>query len=329
MVRAATSARPQIVAQILRLGLVLLTPLGLLGCSTLSRQIAERREACSSYCDRARAAKDEGYPDQADLLLNEAVRQRPDDLETRRQLAESLWDCGRQRDSLIEFRELAELHPRDARIHQRLAVIYWTLDQSDLAARHAERALRLDPHSADALLVKARTEVARGDLDTAVATYIRLSRDAPDLVTAKLELAEVHVQRGYAHQACAVLRDVLSNPALSAELKAETEWKLGLTFASADRWTEAASHLENAITGRTSTAADWQFLVTAKALAGQDASSIQPKAVMASENRSSESAVWTGLRDRLAARGEMLVHSSGPPHVVRAEFTRNAPTTSQ
>ena len=313
-----------------RLGIVALTGMGMFGCSIVRRQIAERRESCDAYCKRAREAKNEGYPDQADLLLNEAVRQRPDDLETRRHLAESLWECGRQRDALLEYRELAEKHPRDARIHQRLAMIYWTLGQSDLAARHAESALRLDPHSADALLIKARAEVAREDLDSAVATYIRLSKTAPELMTAKLELAEVHVQRGYSHQACAVLRDVMSQPSLPAELKAETEWKLGLTFAAADRWSEAANYLGFAIDQRNSTAADRQFLVLAKTLAGQDATTVQSKTVTASAKLAgdSESPVWTGLRDRLAARGEILVHGGNPNQgqspVVRAEFSRSA-----
>ena len=313
-----------------RAGIVVLTGMVLPGCSTVRKHIAERRETCDAYCKRARAAKNEGYADQADLLLNEAVRQRPDDLETRRHLAESLWECGRQRDALLEYRELTEKHPRDARLHQRLAMIYWTLGQSDLAARHAESALRLDPHSVDALLIKARAEAAREDFDAAVATYIRLTKAAPDLATAKLELAEVHVQRGYSHQACAVLRDVISQPSLSAELKAETEWKLGLTFAAADRWSEAANHLGLAIERRNSTSADWQFLMTAKLLAGQDASSLQPKAITASAKLTgdAESSVWTGLRDRLAARGEILVHggtpTQGPSPVVRAEFTRSA-----
>lgn len=318
-----------------RAGIVVLTGMGLSGCSTFRKQIAERRETCDAYCKRARAAKNEGYPDQADLLLNEAVRQRPDDLETRRHLAESLWECGRQRDALLEYRELAEKHPRDARIHQRLAMIYWTLGQADLAARHAESALRLDPHSVDALLVKARAEAAGEDFDTAVATYIRLTRAAPDLVSAKLELAEVHVQRGYSHQACAVLRDVISQPSLPAELKAETEWKLGLTFAAADRWSEAANYLGIAIERRNSTAADWQFLMTAKLLAGQDTSSLQAKAVTASAKLAgnAESTVWTRLRDRLAARAEILAHGGNPvpgqSPVVRAEFSRSAQATPE
>ena len=325
-----TAAQHRRAANRLRWGMVLLAGLSLFGCTAMRQQIAERRQACDAYCKRACTAKSEGYPDQADLLLNEAVRQRPDDVETRLHLAESLWECDRPQDALGEYRELAELHPREIRVHQRLAVIFWTMGQRDLAAQAAERALRLDPNSADALLVKARCAAARGDFDAAVATYIRLSRAAPNLVAAKLELAEVHVQRGYSHQACTVLRDVVSQPHLSGEQHADAEWKLGLTYASTDRWTEAATHLGNAIEQRKSSTGDWQLLLAAKTLAGQDVSSVQSKAVMASGRQpiETDSSAWIALRDRLAVRGELMVHAgnspSAPSGVTRADFTRSA-----
>ena len=218
--------------------------------------MAERREACDTLCQKARTAKNEGWPDHADLLLNEAVRQRPDDLEARRQIAETMWDCGRPQESIAEYKELIQLHPKDARLHQRLAVLSWTVGQQDQAAQAAEQALRLDPTSPEALLVKGRAEVARKEFDNAVATYIRLVRAAPDLIEAKVELAEVHVERGHSRQACALLREVIALPKLSPILKNDAEWKLGLTYASADRWAEAATHLGNSMPNREASAAD-------------------------------------------------------------------------
>lgn len=307
------------------MALVLTTAL-LPGCSAMRRQLAQRREACDTLCQRARAAKSEGCPDQADLLLNEAVRQRPDDLETRRQLAEAMWDCGRQHEAVSEYRELAQAHPHDARLHRRLAVMLWTVGQKDSAAQSAEQALRLDPNSTEALLVKARAQAVRRDYDEAVGTYIRLSRVAPDRIDAKMELAEIHVVRGNSQQACALLREVLAQPNLTPPQRSDVEWKLGLAYASSDRWADASAHMDNAIGRRDASNADWQLLMTAKMMAGQDPSSVQAKAIQAASQPESDTSAWAALRDRLLVRSTMIVRAGGPAStdVIRADYSRNA-----
>jgi tetratricopeptide (TPR) repeat protein len=311
-----------------RCGIVLVACSVLTGCSAIRRQCAERSKACDSLCQQARVAKNEGWPDQADLLLNEALRQRPADIETRRNLAEAMWDCGRQQEAIAEYSELAQRHPGDARLHQRLAVMYWTTGQPDPAAQSAERALRLNPAGPEALLVKARSEAARHEYDAAVATYIRLSRVAPEMIDAKLELAEIHVQLGHSHQACVLLRDVITRPQLTAAQKADAEWKLGLAYAAADRWSDAATHLENSIGKRNATAADWQVLHVAKNAAGQETVAIPSKAVMASarERTDANSTCWESLRDRLIARDGLVAQPAGVANnnVTRADFSKSA-----
>ena len=313
----------------MRWGLVLFAGCALIGCSAMRRQCAERREACDALCQQARNAKNEGWPDQADLLLNEAVRQRPDDIETRRHLAEAMWDCGRQQDAIAEYRELVEGHPGDARLHQRLAVMSWAIGQRELAAQSADRALRLDPMAVEALLVKARSEAARREFDSAVAWYIRLSRAAPDLIDAKVELAAIHVERGHSHQACTLLRDVVAQTKLTPAQKADFEWKLGLAYAAADRWTEAAAHLASSIEQRDATSGDWQMLATAKALAGQETAGIQSKAILASARQQPETdtSTWASLRDRLVVRGGLMMANPdvlANGSVIRADFSKSA-----
>ena len=327
--RQPTSARSSSAAKSVRWGIVLVAGCALFGCSAMRRQCAERREACDALCQQARTAKSEGWPDQADLLLNEAVRQRPDDIETRRHLAEAMWDCGRQQDAITEYREIVDTHSGDAKLHQRLAVMSWSAGQRDLAAQSALRALRLDPAAPEALLIKARYEVARRDFDAATATYIRLSRANPDSIDAKLELAEIHVERGHSQQACALLREVIAQTQLTPGQKADAEWKLGLAYASADRWLEASTHLANSIEKRDATSGDWQMLVTAKALAGQETVGIQSKAVMASARQQAETdtSTWSSLRDRLVVRGGLMM--SNPDvlangSVIRADFSKSA-----
>lgn len=326
-------ARCRCAAKCVRWGLLLLVGITLIGCSALRRQVAERRATCDSLCQQALNAKKDGYPDQADLLLNEAVRQRPDDLETRRHLAESLWDCSRSQDAIAIYEELAKLHPRDLRLHQRLATMTWTAGQHADALRSADAALRLDPNCADALLVKARVEASRREFDAATSTYIRLSRIAPDRIEARLELAEVHVERGYSNQACTVLREVLAEPLLTCEQRADVEWKLGLAYASEDRWKEASAHLSNSVESRSMSTFDWQMLVTAKRLSGGDLADLPAKPMTVAANLSdpTPSSAWSVLRDRMLVRGQILAGASGVPQdsVIRADFQRNAQLETQ
>lgn len=323
-----TSTRSICAVRLIGVGLILAAGFCTSGCSAIRGQSSQRREACDSFCQRARNAKREGWGDQADLLLNEAVRQRPDDLETRRLLVEAMWECGRQQDAIDECRDLAKTHPRDARLHQRLAVMSWTTGQRANAAQSAERALQLNPTCADALLVKARCQTARRDFEGAVSTYIRLTRCAPDLLDAKLELAEVHVERGNCNQACSILRDVLATTRLSAEQKADAEWKLGLAYASADRWTEAATHLAGAIEKRESESSDWQLVMIARCLAGQDSGGFESSGLLASasHNGVGQESAWTILRDRMLVRGQILAASGTVPpnRGIRDDLSKSA-----
>ena len=74
-----------------------------MGCAAIQQQVARRSEKCGSLCEQAREAREQGWSDQAELLLNEAIRHRPKDVETRRQLAETMWDAGRHDEALAEL----------------------------------------------------------------------------------------------------------------------------------------------------------------------------------------------------------------------------------
>jgi tetratricopeptide (TPR) repeat protein len=220
---------------------------------------------------------------------------------------------------------MIEEYPRDVRLYQRVAIMCWTAGQKDDAVQFADGALRLVPNSEDALLVKARFQAARNDLDGAVATYIRLTNSAPEMTDAKLELAEVHIQRGYPSQACPLLRDVMVQPKLTPAEKSETEWKLGLAYASAGRWTEAANHLTEASSNRDGSADDWQMLVLAKSKAGHNLNGFQSVAARAATNQqaSFDQSAWAELRNQLLC-ANMSAQSDRPGDVIRAEFTRTA-----
>ena len=303
-----------------------------LGCAAIQQRITRRSEKCCSLCEQSREARAQGWPDQAELLLDEAIRHRPQkDSETRRQLAETMWELGRRDEALAELSELVSLHPHDAKLRTQQATWLWQDKNFAAASRAADVALRLDPQSIEALFAKARADAARGEYEDALASYVRLLQLAPDRLDARFELAEVHIRRGHPDQACPLLRDSLPTAPMPGEQRADAEWKLGLAYAAAERWTDAANHLGRAIEQREACDRDWQCLATAKTLAGQDAGGVRVMARLASARRPDQEPadVWTELRDGVARRAssegrssDSLTAESSRGGVIRADFSK-------
>ncbi len=306
---------------------------GLSGCSSLQERMTRRSEKCSSLCDQARTAQEQGWPDQAELLLNEAINNRPKDAGTRRQLAEALWRGGRQDDALAELAALVQLYPRDAKLRSQQAAFLFENKNLTAAALAAEHALRIEPNSIEALFVKARVDSARGELEPALASYILLTQLAPDRLDAKLELAEVHIRRGNPDQGCPLLRDATQQPQVTREQLADAEWRLGLGYAAAERWTDAATTLGRAIEHRNASELDWECLATVRAFAGEDIGGVQAMARMASASQpaAEPKSLWTELRNQLATRDLSARRADDSPTkplardgVVPADFSRTA-----
>ena len=212
----------------------------------------------------------------------------------------------------------------------------WNNQNPSAAARAADVALRLDSQSIDALFVKARSDAARGEYEDALASYVRLLQLAPDRLDARFELAEVHIQRGHPDQACPLLRDALPTAPSTCVQRADAEWRLGLAYAAAERWTDAANYLGRAIEQREASDLDWQCLAAAKSLAGQDAGGVRAMARLASARQPDQepASVWTELRDRVTRRGSSGGHSGDSltagmtrDGVVRADFSKTAKAT--
>jgi tetratricopeptide (TPR) repeat protein len=233
---------------------------GLTGCQSLHKRLAQRTEQCGALCAQARAAREQGHSDQANQYINEALRQKPSDGETRRQLAETMWNNGRKEEAAVQFGILAGQYPKDSKLAARLAVMQWETDQHLAAASTAEIALQLDPQSKEAWLIKARAEAENGKLDDALVSYIRLSQVAPDDLPTLLEMGELHVKRGHPDRACPLFRTAMLHPQATPEMRGESEWRLGTAYASSERWTSAVPVLERAIALRPASADDWCFL---------------------------------------------------------------------
>ena len=234
------------------------------GCQSFQKRTSLRSAQCGALCARAREAHEQGNRDQANQLIDEALLTKPNDIETRRQLAEAMWKNGRRGEAIVEFTALCVLQPKDSKLSARLAVMQWESNQHAAAANTALSVLKLDPQSKDAWLIKARNEAAQGQLDDALASFIRLSQIAPDDLSTLIDLGKLHLKRGHPDRACPLFRTAVEHPRASQEQRAEAEWLLGVAYVQSNRWSDAVVVLERAINGRSASAEDWCMLGSAR-----------------------------------------------------------------
>lgn len=240
----------------------------LTGCQSVQRRLSQDSAKCGALCAQAREARERGNAEQANQYIDEALRQRPTDVETRRQLAETLWNSGRHHEAVEEFVTLHNQLPKDTRIAARLAVMQWETNRRTDASETAEAVLKLDQKSKDAWLVRARCQVVREEFEEAMTSYIQLSQLAPDDVIPMIELAELHLKRGHPDRACPLFRAASQHAATTPEQQSEIEWLLGISYTRSQRWSLAVPVLERAIARRNASAEDWCFLGWARLQTG-------------------------------------------------------------
>lgn len=80
-------------------------------------------------------------------VLEEYLRERPEDVQVRRKLALLLQKSGRTIEAITQFEEVCKLQPHDAFIHSCLARLYRLVHQEGKALDYAKSCLVLDPHN--------------------------------------------------------------------------------------------------------------------------------------------------------------------------------------
>ena len=230
------------------------------GCQSIQRRVTQDSARCGALCAKAREARERGNSDQADQFINEALRQKPSDIDSRRQLAETMWNSGRRAEAVNLYTEMCAQHPKNSKLAERLAVMLWEIDQRTKAASVASSVLQATPQSKEASLIKARMEVIEGKLDDALVSYLQLSQLAPDDLTVATELGQLHLQRGHSDRACLVFLGALQNADATDKQRSEIEWLLGVAYARCERWSQALNALEHSIDRGTASAEDWCLL---------------------------------------------------------------------
>lgn len=287
------------------------------GCSGLRARLAHRSAECNQLCEESRLAREAGQDIHADKLLDAAIRQRPTDTQTRLDLAEELWSSGRQIAAADVVARMVAERPDDAPAALRLARMEFEIGRTAAAEAALRLAMINDPENPEAVRLKAELAERRGDWDGALATYQQLMQLVPDDLNASLAMASVHVRRGQSDRAAPILRAVVHHPQATAQQRRAAEWQLGMSYAQADRWSDAVASLESAMHYGNATAEDWYRVAYAQARVGDQA------AAYASISRALQLSPNHGGALELA-RSIRLGDDAPLTAVVPAGFTRQA-----
>jgi len=116
----------------------------------------------------------------AQASFERALRLDPKDPDTNHNYGTFLCENGRAREGIRHFMVAVAnpLYPSPAKSHAAAANCLQRAGEADEARDHLERALRLDPNFVPALLLSARAEFARGDIELARTRITRFNQIA-------------------------------------------------------------------------------------------------------------------------------------------------------
>lgn len=247
----------------------LLLVVSAVGCASIRNRIAHRSDECKQLCEEARQAREQGLDREADQLLSAAIKRRPTETQARLDVAEELWSSGRQIAAANILAQMLSERPDDAPVALRLARMEFEIGRIAAAEAALRIALLNDPLHPEGLRLKAEIADQRGDFETSLATYHQLTQILPDDVEAQLAIASIHLRRGQPDRASPLLRQVVHGSQPTLPQRRRAEWQLGISYAQAERWPEAAASLQHALEGTSGTAEQWYQVAYAQARCGE------------------------------------------------------------
>jgi len=204
----------------------------------VSQSVAASRQ----YARRGVAALERGDAAEAEQWLAKAVKSCPGDSEPRRHYAEALWQRGQREQALAQLREAVKRADEDPVLHRRMAEMCLELGQIDTARESIERAIDLNPKSAESWAVRGRILQASGQFREALADFHRALGLAPDDRQVLLDVAELHRRLEQPHRALQALQSLAEtyNP---GEEPQQVLYLTGLAQLALARYDDAAESL--------------------------------------------------------------------------------------
>jgi tetratricopeptide (TPR) repeat protein len=224
----------------LRFGGVSIALIACCGCQLIGRErpVPKQMAASRQLSQRGISALERCEWDKGETLLSQAIKACPTDAEPHRHYAEALWHRGAGEEALSQMREAMRLSGEDPNLAVRAGEMCLELGRTDEAAKLAEDAIDLCPHSGTAWGLRGEVAQSRGQLDEALADAHRGLEYQHDDKKLLLLTAEIYRQQGRPERALGVLES-LRDCYASGEEPQRVLYLQGLAFAALARYDDA------------------------------------------------------------------------------------------
>lgn len=213
------------------------------GCRTLDRApVAQSVVEGRQLTQQGVNAMERGDWRRAESLLERAVSTNAQDVDARRNYAETLWQRGAKTDALAQFEAARKLNECDPALAVRTGEIYLALGQTHSASEMVDVALRGDPKFAAAWALRGSVSAAGGKPREALADYQRALGYAPDSDDYAMLVAETYRTLNEPEQALVAL-ETLAERYPPGEAPQQVLHQQGLALASLGRHDDAARML--------------------------------------------------------------------------------------
>jgi tetratricopeptide (TPR) repeat protein len=155
------------------------------------------------------AAMEAGKWQEAEDLLNKSVIGAPEDASARRWLAEALWQRQARQEAIAEIERAVDCDKRNAELRVRAGEMALASGATDVALKHAEKAIGCDPALASAWALRGRCFRRLNQSDRALADLQHALEFVSDRSDVLLDIAMIYRERGLPERSLTTLHRLL------------------------------------------------------------------------------------------------------------------------
>ncbi|MGO8927538.1 MAG: tetratricopeptide repeat protein [Limisphaerales bacterium] len=174
------------------------------------RLLAEITKATPDYLPawirQADIALAEKKYEDCDGLLKQALARDPASYEALLLKGRVMLSQNQAAKAIAEFERMSKIYDRSPQVHYQLALAHLLGNDPAKASQSLNQALLLQPDFDDAILLQARINIAREEIDSAISALTELLQRQPKLPQAHLELAAAYRAKGDLEAALATYR---------------------------------------------------------------------------------------------------------------------------
>jgi len=184
--------------------------------------------------------------DQAEILSQKLLSQRPDFYEIYRSLGRIAFERGDREKSVTYVLKSLEINPNQADLHTNVAVTLTELNKFDQAIEHFNKSLRLNPNQIGIHFGIANIFEQQGKLEQAVEIYRKVLQSQPNMAPAHNNLGKILLLQGKYEQAAEhCIKALQINPQLP-----EAYYNLGNTRFQQANYPQAIANYQKALSLR-------------------------------------------------------------------------------